>query len=210
MKFQVQELRPEVLAFALLMEERLRDKDAEKGSTWKAISEHNMMVHATSKAIRLEAEVADDDLLEPERIKHAVDLANYCMMIADVAGALELAQEQPEKKYNGVNPNFYDLVEHLERQQDFSLRTFGPGMRTAGLIDHIQKELTEIKANPIDVTEWVDVVLLGLDGAWRAGYVPEEICQAIHAKLQRNIERAWPDWRTVEPGKAIEHIRGEA
>lgn len=105
--------------------------------------------------------------------------------------------------------NYYDLVEHLERQHDFSLRTFGPGLRTEGLIDHIKKELTEISANPHDVVEWVDVVLLALDGAWRAGYYPGEICEAIKEKLERNMARKWPDWRTAEPGKAIEHVRDE-
>ncbi|MDH4134387.1 MAG: DUF550 domain-containing protein [Gammaproteobacteria bacterium] len=103
--------------------------------------------------------------------------------------------------------NHYDLVEHLERQQDFSMRTFGPGLRTNGLIDHIKKELTEIAANPRDVVEWVDVVLLALDGAWRAGYYPEEICEAIKEKLERNMARNWPDWRTADPNKAIEHVR---
>ncbi len=103
--------------------------------------------------------------------------------------------------------NYFDLVEHLERQHDFSLRAFGPGKRTAGLIDHIQKELVEVAANPTDLYEWIDVVMLGLDGAWRAGYQPEEICSALHQKLQLNMERKWPDWRQAEPGKAIEHVR---
>lgn len=101
----------------------------------------------------------------------------------------------------------YDLVEHLERQQDFSLRTFGPGKRTEGLIDHITKELAEVAANPDDLVEWVDVILLALDGAWRAGYEPQEICQTINAKLERNMAHTWPDWRTSDPGKAIEHVR---
>lgn len=101
----------------------------------------------------------------------------------------------------------FDLIEHLHRQQDFSLSTFGPGMRTAGLIDHIKKELIEIEADPRDLTEWIDVVMLGLDGAWRAGYDARDICEALAAKLERNMARNWPDWRTAEPDKAIEHVR---
>lgn len=104
----------------------------------------------------------------------------------------------------------YDLVEHLARQQDFSLRTFGPGLRTAGLIDHIKKELIEIEADPRDLTEWIDVVMLALDGAWRAGYDARDICEALSAKLERNKARNWPDWRTADPGKAIEHVRDES
>lgn len=101
----------------------------------------------------------------------------------------------------------FNLVAHLHRQRDFSLRTFGPGERTAGVLDHIRKELAEIEAAPQDLTEWVDVVLLALDGAWRSGHTPEEIVQAIADKQARNESRQWPDWRTAEPGKAIEHVR---
>lgn len=108
------------------------------------------------------------------------------------------------------NTTYYDLVEHLERQEAFSLRTFGPGERTDGLIDHITKELAEIKENPHDLEEWVDVTLLALDGAWRAGHSPEEICAVINDKLERNMARTWPDWRTADPGKAIEHVRDES
>lgn len=103
--------------------------------------------------------------------------------------------------------NSYDLVEHIERQHDFSLRTFGPGARTKGLIDHITKELREIERDPLDLMEWIDVIMLGLDGAWRSGHAPQQIVRALHDKLERNEERVWPDWRTADPDKAIEHVR---
>jgi hypothetical protein len=101
----------------------------------------------------------------------------------------------------------YDLVAHLHRQREFSQQTFGPGARTAGVCDHIRKELVEIADKPNDVTEWVDVVLLALDGAWRAGYTPEQIAAAIEAKQTKNEGRDWPDWRTAPADKAIEHDR---
>lgn len=100
----------------------------------------------------------------------------------------------------------FDLVTHLHRQRDFSERTFGPGARTAGVIDHIRKELVEVEMAPDDVTEWVDVVLLALDGAWRSGHTPEQIAAAIAAKQAKNEARNWPDWRTADPDKAICHI----
>lgn len=50
----------------------------------------------------------------------------------------------------------------------WSLSTFGPGVRTRGITEHIRRELTEIEADPNDVMEWVDVVLLAMDGFWRA------------------------------------------
>jgi hypothetical protein len=101
----------------------------------------------------------------------------------------------------------FDLVAHLERQRDFSRKTFGPGQRTKGVIDHIRKELAEIEADPTDISEWVDVVILAFDGAWRAGWEPADIVAAIVAKQAKNESRVWPDWRTADPEKAIEHDR---
>ena len=82
-------LRPEVLAFARLMEQRLRDHDADKrgAASWKTASEGDLIVHAISKGMQLEQAVRCGFV---SRNRHAVDLANYCMMIADVAGALEI------------------------------------------------------------------------------------------------------------------------
>ena len=107
----------------------------------------------------------------------------------------------------------YDLVAHMLRQRAFSRATFGPGMRTKGVVDHIRKELIEIEGAPDDLTEWVDVVLLALDGLWRcaegrANPVPIEVAiGAIEAKQSKNERRDWPDWRTADPDKAIEHVK---
>ena len=101
----------------------------------------------------------------------------------------------------------FDLIQYLRRQRLFSERTFGPGQRTEGVIDHIRKELVEVEAAPTDLKEWIDVVTLALDGAWRAGYDPEQIVNQLERTLTRNENRQWPDWRTAEPGKAIEHVR---
>jgi len=96
---------------------------------------------------------------------------------------------------------------HLARQREFSERAFGPGSRLHGVLDHIRKELAEVEAEPSDLGEWVDVVILALDGAWRAGHEPQAIIDAIKAKQARNEARTWPDWRTAAPDKAIEHVR---
>jgi dATP/dGTP pyrophosphohydrolase len=101
----------------------------------------------------------------------------------------------------------FDLVAHLYRQREWSEATFGPGNRDNGVIDHIRKELVEIEESPDDLSEWIDVVILALDGAWRNGFTPEQIADALEAKQAKNERRKWPDWRTAEPGKAIEHIR---
>jgi hypothetical protein len=96
---------------------------------------------------------------------------------------------------------------HLAHQRQWSRDTFGPGPRTAGVCDHIRKELAEIEADPGDLREWVDVIILALDGAWRTGAEPDQIIAAIKAKQARNEARTWPDWRTADPDKAIEHVR---
>ena len=101
----------------------------------------------------------------------------------------------------------FDLVDYLVRQKTFSLQTFGPSTRSKGIVDHIRRELLEIEADPGDLKEWVDVVILALDGAWRCGASPDEIVAALEAKLRKNKRRAWPDWRTVGEDKAIEHDR---
>lgn len=109
-------------------------------------------------------------------------------------------------KRAGQSPDAIDEA-HLERQRRFSEATFGPGRRTKGIIDHIQKELVEIEQDPSDLGEWVDVIILGLDGAWRCGAEPAEIIAAIKAKQERNEARDWPDWRMADQDHAIEHDR---
>jgi hypothetical protein len=101
----------------------------------------------------------------------------------------------------------FDMLVHLRRQRAWSERTFGPGARTAGVLDHIRKELIKIESEPTDTSEWIDVVILALDGAWRAGASPEQIIAALQAKQAKNESRVWPDWRTAPADQAIEHDR---
>ncbi len=104
----------------------------------------------------------------------------------------------------------FDFHAHLVRQAKFSRNTFGPGRRTQGVSDHIRKELAEIAEAPDDLEEWIDVVILALDGAWRTGASPEQIIATLKAKQAKNEARTWPDWRTADPNKAIEHSKETA
>lgn len=101
----------------------------------------------------------------------------------------------------------FDLKSHLARQRAWSEKTLGPGSRTAGIVDHIRKELTEIEAKPHDLEEWIDVIALAFDGAWRAGYEPLETIAMLIAKQAKCEARTWPDWRAQPADKAIEHDR---
>lgn len=96
---------------------------------------------------------------------------------------------------------------HLDHQRAWSRETFGPGDRVAGVLDHIRKELAEIEAQPDDITEWADLIILAFDGALRRDFEAEDIIAAIKAKQAKNETRTWPDWRTADPNKAIEHVR---
>ncbi|SID67872.1 Protein of uncharacterised function (DUF550) [Mycobacteroides abscessus subsp. abscessus] len=114
-----------------------------------------------------------------------------------------------EQQRPGTSPTRVIDAAHLARQRAFSLATFGPGARTNGVLDHIGKELNEIRDAPDDISEWVDVIILAFDGAWRAGWEPQQIIDAILAKQTRNEQRTWPDWRTADPNKAIEHVHSD-
>jgi hypothetical protein len=111
-----------------------------------------------------------------------------------------------------------DLKQHLLRQMAWSHANFGPGTRTLGVLDHIRKECAEVEQSGGSAAEWVDVVILALDGLTRQlafcngerrdpHQVVGEACQMIVGKQSRNEARAWPDWRQMPSDKAIEHDR---
>lgn len=111
-----------------------------------------------------------------------------------------------------------DLKQHLIRQMAFSHATFGPGTRTKGVCDHIRKELVEVVEAGGESSEWVDVVILALDGLTRQlAYCngtrrdPHEVAETavrmIEGKQSRNEARDWPDWRTQSQDHAIEHCK---
>lgn len=106
---------------------------------------------------------------------------------------------------SATEPSVIDAM-HLERQRAWSEATFGPGPRVRGVLEHIRKELVEIEENPTDVTEWIDVVILALDGAWRSGAGPQQIIDTLKEKQARNERRTWPDYREFGEDQAIEHI----
>lgn len=125
----------------------------------------------------------------------------------------ELAFNKPRagfivaQQFGNPTPVHIIDADHLAHQREWSTQTFGPGSRTLGVLDHIRKELAEIEADPTDLAEWVDVIILAFDGAWRAGWEPQQIIDAIKAKQAKNEARKWPDWRTMSPDAAIEHDR---
>lgn len=105
----------------------------------------------------------------------------------------------------------------LTKQIKWATKAFGPHFRWQGILDHAAKELAEIEAKPDDIEEWIDLWFLAFDGGWRLlhdqhPFASEEAltemwATAYREKLAKNESREWPDWRTADPTKAIEHNR---
>jgi hypothetical protein len=97
--------------------------------------------------------------------------------------------------------------------------TFGPGRRREGILKHIEKEIEEVRSGDGDPEEWVDIVILGLDGLTRelasrdkgqlVARVAQRAAAMIQAKQSKNEARTWPDWRTMSEDQAIEHDRSK-
>lgn len=97
------------------------------------------------------------------------------------------------------------LENYLQQQAEWSQRTFGPGTRAEAICKHIEKEVAEIRRKPHDLVEWCDVIILALDGYWRAGGDPRHIMDLLQMKQGENFAREWP-----APGgqdEPTEHIR---
>lgn len=141
-------------------------------------------------------------------IKNALEGASA--RVAEISGILKSFREAEARivpKASEKPKAMFNFHYHLARQAAWSKKTFGPGARAKGVVDHIRKELEEIERDPGDLKEWIDVVILALDGAWRSGASPEQIVAALVSKQVKNEARIWPDWRTQDPDKAIEHDR---
>jgi hypothetical protein len=102
-------------------------------------------------------------------------------------------------------PSAPTLRQFLERQIPWSRETFGAGPRVGGVTKHIEKEVQEIRENPTDLSEWIDVVILALDGAWRAGHTAEQVEAALFAKQEKNMAREWPP--PTDDDTPNEHVR---
>jgi len=93
------------------------------------------------------------------------------------------------------------LLDHKE----WSESTFGKDTRYKGILSHIRKELEELEAAPYDLLEWIDVIILAVDGAWRQGYTTDEIITALQLKQQINFSRQWP--AVSKPDEPAEHLK---
>lgn len=98
-----------------------------------------------------------------------------------------------------------NLMGYVYRQIDWSMRTFGVGLRTVGVTEHIKKEIEEIRAEPADVKEWIDIIILAIDGYWRAGGQPADLEWFLIEKQLTNFKRQWPVAGSED--QPVEHVR---
>ena len=97
------------------------------------------------------------------------------------------------------------MREFLVQMMEWSAKTFGPGRRTQGLWAHVEKEKAEIRADPTDLEEWIDLIILACDGFWRNGGTPDDLLGRLFDKLEKNKAREWP---AVNDGATpMEHVR---
>ena len=85
------------------------------------------------------------------------------------------------------------LGNYIRAQRIWSLETFGKGLRTKIILDHIKSEIKEVEAEPKKLEEWVDIIMLAVDGAWRAGHKPDDIVSGLVEKFLENQRRDWDE-----------------
>lgn len=128
---------------------------------------------------------------------------------------LQAAANRDLEREREIRMRFYDTAVALEvfarRKGDWADKQFGTGCRTQELIFHLEKELLEVSRNPFDKSEWIDIILLAMDGYRRHGGKAEDLFPDMQAKQQINYERKWvegPDG-VFEHDRSAESIHGK-
>jgi hypothetical protein len=99
-----------------------------------------------------------------------------------------------------------DLASYVKDHRAWSEQTF-IGTTAVGITKHIEKECIEVRAKPDDLEEWIDMIILSIDGYWRHGGVPEELLPRLRAKQRKNMSRKWVS--TGNPDEPVEHDRSD-
>jgi hypothetical protein len=138
---------------------------------------------------------------EDANIDYMHTLKRFVKFFAEYGDEIAMAVD------DNTSPPTDRFTEYFVRQVEWSLRTFGPDARTNGILSHIDKEQDEIRKAPNDLMEWVDIMILAMDGYHRHGGNPRMLMDLLERKQRKNFARAWPDWRTLTEDDAVEHDR---
>lgn len=97
------------------------------------------------------------------------------------------------------------------RLERWSVKAFGPDnwRGPQGPLEHLAKEVEEVKAKPGDIMEYVDCFHLVLDATRRAGFSYQQFEDALFLKISINEKRSWPpvDMSVPCDNRAKEHDR---
>ena len=88
-----------------------------------------------------------------------------------------------------------DWNDYLLRHIEWGWHTFGTpadGRGPLGPLDHALKEVEEIAADPTDIVEWIDAIILTIDGYFRADGEAEVLKLERVAYLASVEYQSWP------------------
>lgn len=156
-------------------------------------------------------EEAKEEILLLQREQDlAIDTRNRAQ---ESASNSALAKQAAEEEAAGLRAEVAALRSNsIERffqaKTAWSAETFGTDYPTEAIARHIELELVEIRENPSDLLEWIDVVMLGFEGYWRNGGASVNLTPDLWRKLEICKQRSYPAPVGDEPA---EHVReGEA
>lgn len=105
--------------------------------------------------------------------------------------------------YSPTHTQTETILDYLTRHRDWSWHSFGTpadGRGPAGPHNHIAKELKEIEADPDDLEEWIDVIILSIDGCLRAGCTLRDVEVHVEGLLFGN---------TPIPRSCLSHVESQ-
>ncbi|MCX7063085.1 MAG: DUF550 domain-containing protein [Proteobacteria bacterium] len=119
-----------------------------------------------------------------------------------------IEEEAPPDDGVGSDGAYRRLRATFERHAEWSDATFGDCTKRnhLGPLEHLKDEADEAAANPGDVEEFADCLMLTLDAARRAGHPLDALLSAYAAKLDKNMERKW-DVDASKPNGAVYHVK---
>lgn len=147
------------------------------------------------------------DILTEAQIEDAASRFTPTSLVGRLAGQL-LSQIRCARSVHQKNSTQFSLSEYVKKHNFWSRNSFGVHSDPRGLIKHIIKECDEVLEDPTDGEEWVDIIILAIDGFNRCAN--EATCDnaleyVLQVKQQKNMTRSWP--KNADPGEPVEHIR---
>lgn len=69
------------------------------------------------------------------------------------------------------------ILKYIADHISWSEATFGDRGNMEYLLRHIEKEIAEVKVHPDNLEEWIDIMILAIEGLWKTGLTAEEITE---------------------------------